>query len=203
MAAVESVDGPEDEEDPEENRPILLKRSRTDAPDSDDSDVETRKLVAENGVLSDTEDEEDPDDEEDDEDVPLLARRMPKRSCPENAEEILPQDDPAAFPSPKLSWICANCTYENEKMMASVCEMCKGPRFWACAKCTADNAAMEASFCNTCSAPRVPLAPTWKCAQCTYENRKMLANVCEVCQEARNKAVAARMRVIARAWDAK
>jgi hypothetical protein len=200
MAAVESVDGPEDEEDPEENRPILLKRSRTDAPepdptDSDDSDVETRKLVAENGVLSDTEDEED--DEEDDEDVPLLARRMPKRSC---RRTTLPPS-----PSPKLSWICADCTYENEKMMASVCEMCKGPRFWACAKCTADNAAMEASLCNTCSAPRVPLAPspTWKCAQCTYENRNMLANVCEVCQEARNKAVAARMRVIARAWDAK
>jgi len=68
---------------------------------------------------------------------------------------------------------------------------------------TADNAEMEASLCNTCSAPRVPPDPTWKCAHCTCENRNMLANVCEVCQEARNKAVAARMRVIARAWDAK
>jgi len=199
MAAVESVDGPEDEEDPEENRPILLKRSRTDAPepdptDSDDSDVETRKLVAENGVLSDTEDEED--DEEDDEDVPLLARIMPKRSC---RRTTLPPS-----PSPRIaSWKCAACTYENEKMMANVCGMCDGPRFWACAECTADNAEMEASLCNTCSARRVPPNPTWECGVCTYLNEMMHANVCKACGEARDKAVAARMRVIARAWDAK
>ena len=34
-------------------------------------------------------------------------------------------------------------------------------------------------------------------------NEMMHANVCKACGEARDKAVAARMRVIARAWDAK
>ena len=77
--------------------------------------------------------------------------------------------------------------------------MCDGPRFWACAKCTADNAEMEASLCNTCSARRVPPNPTWM----PYLNENMHANVCKVCREARDKGVAARMRVIDRAWDAK
>ena len=88
-------------------------------------------------------------------------------------------------------------------MMANVCGMCDGPRFWACAECTADNAEMEASLCNTCSARRVPPNPTWTCGVCTFLNEMMHANVCEMCGEARDKAVAARMRVIARAWDAK
>jgi hypothetical protein len=100
MAAVESMDGPEDEEDPEENKP-LRKRSRKAPPDptdSDDSDIETQKLVAENGVLSETE-------EEDDEDVPLLARIRSKRSC--------------RITTPKPTLECGSCTFDDKKMMAN------------------------------------------------------------------------------------
>lgn len=109
------MDGPEDEEDPEEDMP-LLKRFRMATPDptdSDDSDVETLALVAPNGVLSETEDEEDPDNEEDDEDVPLLARRRSKRSC---GRKTLPPSPP-----PKPTWTCGTCTFENDKMEANVC----------------------------------------------------------------------------------
>lgn len=101
------MDGPEDEEDPEEDMP-LLKRFRMATPDptdSDDSDVETLALVAPNGVLSETEDEEDPDNEEDDEDVPLLARRRSKRSC--------------RITTPKPTLECGSCTFDDKKMMAN------------------------------------------------------------------------------------